>query len=69
MNLLDVLTDTVKPDYRSPAALAYRMSKPAAYYDRQCKVRKARADQYPAKPLGPKELPSVEKLIANAKIT
>ena len=67
-DLLDTLAGTVKPDYRSPAAIAYRQSKPAAYYDRQCKVRKIKPNEYPAKPLGPKELPSVEALIAGAKI-
>ena len=67
-DLLDTLTNTVKPDYRSQAAREYRQSKPPAYYDRQCKVRKAKPGEYPAKELGPKQIPSVEALIAGAKI-
>ena len=63
LDLIDTLNGTVKPDYRSAKTLAYRMSKPVEYYTRQCKVKKAKPGEYPAKPLGPKELPGVEALL------
>lgn len=68
-DLLDTLTGTTKPDYRSAATLAYRMSKPASYYERQVKVRKARPGQFPSKDLGPKALPDVDAFVAGVKLT